>query len=119
MTKNLELNHPYSQEEYRKIGTAIGLLDTLLLKLEHETNEGQKLLDKLGDTVFSEEIVIAFLFAFGINLDNMRVSTKEKIESNKLEIARINSVREDTLNDPKLLLKIADFIDIIYQPNQE
>lgn len=119
MSKELDLNAPYSKEEYTKIGTAIGLLDTMVLKLEHETSEGQKLLDNVGDNQFSNEMVIAFQFAFGIDLNEMRTKTKEKILSNHKEIERIKMIREDVLNDKKTLLKIANFIDIIYQPNQD
>ena len=113
-----ELNYPYSQEEYKKIGQAIGLIDTLLLKLEHETSEGNKLIKNLGGQKFGPEVKAAFEFAIGIDLDDMAEKSKEKIKSNNAEITRAKAIRERVMDDPKILLLIAEFIDIIYQPNQ-
>ena len=113
---NKEKVVPYSEETYAKIGKALGAIDQKKMTKEHELEQGEELVKRMKGVSFGPEIQLAFEVILGTNLESLQSGSILKIASHKEEIRRIDEIKEKLLADEKLLLAVAEFFDLVYQP---
>lgn len=111
--ENSATESPYTQEELKQIGNAIGLLDTKIKHLQNEIKIGKETVDKGKKTVFGKAIQDAFSYAFGLNLDDIKKAAEEKYKKDKHELKRTEIFRASIIDNPEKLLAVSEFYDLI------